>query len=82
MPRLRKHQPDAPSVRLPDGAMARCLASHTGYGGWVERGDIVPLTHPNVARHLDCFEVFWRPGADSPFPLPEEVRRDAEEVAL
>jgi hypothetical protein len=59
-----------PAARLPDGAMARCLASHTSVGGWVERGDVVPLTHPNVARHPTHFELFWRPTEDT-LPLLE-----------
>ena len=40
-----------------EGVCARCVATHLGVGGFVERGDKVRLAHPNVALYPDRFEL-------------------------
>jgi hypothetical protein len=67
MPRLRPRREQAPTPQL-EGAMARCLISHTGPGGWIERGLTVPLSHANVAVHPEWFELVA--------PIPTEGVKD------
>ena len=59
--RLRAQKPPEPAPRFPPGAFARCLATHTGRGGFVENGQVVELTHPNLVDTPLHFELAWRP---------------------
>ena len=63
MPRLRPgaQKRPAPTAEFPPGAFARCLATHTGRGGYVENGWTVPLDHPNLTAAPEHFEIVWRP---------------------
>jgi hypothetical protein len=66
--RLHKNviRPPLPQPQIPAGVMARVLTSHTGPGGWLERGLKVSLSHPNIAAQPDCFELCG--------PIPAEWR--------
>ena len=58
-PRAQEHL--EPLAQFPTGAFARCLATHTGRGGYVENGWTVPLDHPNLTHAPEHFEIVWRP---------------------